>query len=192
MSDNIDPNYYQFPNGAEAVDITRYLTSNGGQAVGYIARATRADGLIKGNPIEDLEKARHFINDEIYRLGGDAEPISKLAKEARAKRPSAAEYKAQVALDQGEPHLVTEITRPVKWLSPADECQVAPGWLLKDSNPDHAIEGGYLKQSFNPKYLQWVYSACNKYGEVWSTNELIINSPHIEFPITLVKQKEKK
>jgi hypothetical protein len=63
-------NHYLMPNGAQVKWITRYLTSNGGQAVQYLARATRLDGLNKhpGNEIEDLEKARDFINDEIYRL----------------------------------------------------------------------------------------------------------------------------
>ena len=62
------PNYYLMPNYVEVKEIARYLTSNGGQAVQYIARATRTDGIIKGNPISDLEKARDMIEDEINRL----------------------------------------------------------------------------------------------------------------------------
>ena len=62
------PNYYLMPNCIEVKEIARYLTSNGGQAVQYIARATRTDGKIKGEPIRDLEKARDMINDEIARL----------------------------------------------------------------------------------------------------------------------------
>ena len=62
------PNYYLMPNCIEVKEIARYLTSNGGQAVQYIARATRTDGIIKGNPISDLEKARDMIEDEINRL----------------------------------------------------------------------------------------------------------------------------
>ena len=62
------PNYYLMPNCIEVKEIARYLTSNGGQAVQYIARATRTDGKIKGEPIRDLEKARDMINDEINRL----------------------------------------------------------------------------------------------------------------------------
>lgn len=62
------PNYYLMPNGVEVKEIARYLVSNGGQAVQYIARATRIDGIIKGNPISDLEKARDMIDDEINRL----------------------------------------------------------------------------------------------------------------------------
>ena len=62
------PSYYLLPNCIEVKEIARYLTSNGGQAVQYIARATRTDGIIKGNPISDLEKARDMIDDEINRL----------------------------------------------------------------------------------------------------------------------------
>ena len=62
------PNYYLMPNCIEVKEIARYLTSNGGQAVQYIARATRTDGIIKGDPISDLEKARDMIEDEINRL----------------------------------------------------------------------------------------------------------------------------
>lgn len=62
------PSYYLMPNGVEVKEIARYLVSNGGQAVQYIARATRIDGIIKGNPISDLEKARNMIDDEINRL----------------------------------------------------------------------------------------------------------------------------
>ena len=62
------PNYYLMPNCIEVKEIARYLTSNGGQAVQYIARATRTDGKIKGEPIRDLEKARDMIDDEIARL----------------------------------------------------------------------------------------------------------------------------
>ena len=62
------PNYYLMPNCIEVKEVARYLTSNGGQAVQYIARATRTDGKIKGEPIRDLEKARDMINDEIKRL----------------------------------------------------------------------------------------------------------------------------
>ena len=62
------PSYYRLPSGIEVKEIARYLSSNGGQAVQYIARATRIDGKIKGEPIRDLEKARDMINDEIARL----------------------------------------------------------------------------------------------------------------------------
>lgn len=69
LPDNpVSPNHYRFPGGAEVIQISEHLTSNGGQAVQYVARATRLDGQIKGNAIEDLEKAAFFIQREIDRL----------------------------------------------------------------------------------------------------------------------------
>lgn len=61
-------NYYQFPGGFEVLDISRHLTSNGGQAVQYVARATRIDGNNKGEVVRDLEKAIDMIADEIRRV----------------------------------------------------------------------------------------------------------------------------
>lgn len=66
--DSIRPQHYKFSNGVEVVDISENLTSNGGQAVQYIARATRIDGRNKQNPIEDLQKALWFIQREIERI----------------------------------------------------------------------------------------------------------------------------
>ena len=62
------PSYYRMPSGIEVKEVARYLSSNGGQAVQYIARATRIDGEVKGNPIKDLQKAKDMIDDEIARL----------------------------------------------------------------------------------------------------------------------------
>ena len=67
-NDPINPNYYQFPSGAETIDITQFLTGNGAQATQYIVRSTRFDKEIKGNPIEDLTKAIWFCEKEIERL----------------------------------------------------------------------------------------------------------------------------
>lgn len=65
---NKKPNYYLLPNGIEVGDVTDYLTSNGGQAVQYIARSCRLDGQHKGERIEDLKKAKDMIDREIKRL----------------------------------------------------------------------------------------------------------------------------
>lgn len=62
------PNYYRLPNGAETVDISEWLTSAGGQAVQYIVRATRTDGVVKEDPVQDLEKSRYWVDREIARL----------------------------------------------------------------------------------------------------------------------------
>lgn len=72
VDDATSPSYYKFPSGVEVIDVTGWLTSNGGQAVQYIARATRLDGVVKAETvtgqIEDLQKAQVFIANEIERL----------------------------------------------------------------------------------------------------------------------------
>lgn len=57
--------YYSFPNGVEAEDICRYLSFNLGNVVRYACRVERMDGYKK---IEDLEKARDYLDNEIERL----------------------------------------------------------------------------------------------------------------------------
>lgn len=71
-NDAINPSHYQLPGGVEVIQISEHLTSNGGQAVQYVARATRLDGKIKGSPVEDLRKAVWFIEREIARLEEEA------------------------------------------------------------------------------------------------------------------------
>ena len=57
--------YYAFPNGVEAEDICRYLSFNLGNVVKYACRAGRKDAKKK---IEDLMKARDYLDNEIKRL----------------------------------------------------------------------------------------------------------------------------
>ena len=57
--------YYGFPNGVEAEDICRYLSFNLGNVVKYSCRAGRKDIKKK---IEDLRKAKDYLEDEIKRL----------------------------------------------------------------------------------------------------------------------------
>lgn len=66
--DAIDPDHYQFPGNVQVIDISEHLSGNGAQVVQYVARATRQDGKIKGDPLEDLRKAAWFLNREIQRL----------------------------------------------------------------------------------------------------------------------------
>lgn len=68
VADAISPSVYQFPNGVEVRDISAHLTSFGGQAVQYIARATRLDGVVKGLPVQDLKKAIQLLEWEVERL----------------------------------------------------------------------------------------------------------------------------
>ena len=73
MTDNINPKHYRgMSNGAEVIDIAENLTYNAACVVKYLARACRIDGDIKGNPAEDLLKARWYINREIERMNSIA------------------------------------------------------------------------------------------------------------------------
>lgn len=62
------PHYYLFPGGVWVRHISAHLTSGGGQALQYIARSTRLDGNIKGDPIENLEKAIQWLEWEKQRF----------------------------------------------------------------------------------------------------------------------------
>jgi len=68
MDDSVNHpvHYTSHPSGVEAIDITRHMNFNLGNAVKYIWRA----GL-KGDSIEDLQKARFYISDELERLSND-------------------------------------------------------------------------------------------------------------------------
>lgn len=66
--DATKPNYYEFPGGIQPLDLSQHLTHAGGSALDYIARSCRADGVFKSDRIEDLEKAKVWIDVEIARL----------------------------------------------------------------------------------------------------------------------------
>lgn len=72
MTDSVNhPSHYTgFSNGAEVIDITENLTFNLGNVVKYVARAGRKTN----DPIEDLRKARFYLNREIERLAKDGSP----------------------------------------------------------------------------------------------------------------------
>jgi hypothetical protein len=74
-SDAINPKYYQFSNGVQLIDITENLNGNGAQAVQYVTRSTRLDGNNKGDVLEDLNKAKWFIDREIQRITPKPEMI---------------------------------------------------------------------------------------------------------------------
>jgi hypothetical protein len=65
---NHPPHYNDHPSGVECIEITEHMNFCLGNAVKYIWRA----GL-KFEQVDDLKKARWYINREIYRLGGDDE-----------------------------------------------------------------------------------------------------------------------
>lgn len=67
MSSVEHPDHYnKHPSGVECIDIVRHFNFNLGNVIKYIWRA----GLKSDNPLEDLEKARFYIEDEVKKLGG--------------------------------------------------------------------------------------------------------------------------
>lgn len=60
---NHPPHYKANPSGVECIQVVEHMTFNAGNAIKYIWRH-----LDKGTPIEDLEKARWYLNREIDRL----------------------------------------------------------------------------------------------------------------------------
>lgn len=65
MSDNVNhPKHYtNHPSGVECIEITEHFNFNKGNAIKYIWRS--AD---KGKEVEDLRKARWYIDREIARI----------------------------------------------------------------------------------------------------------------------------
>ena len=57
---NNPPHYTSHPSGIECIEITRHMGFNLGNAMKYIWRCD-----LKGEEIEDLEKAVWYIQDEI-------------------------------------------------------------------------------------------------------------------------------
>jgi hypothetical protein len=66
---NHPKHYTEHPSGVECIEITEYMNFCVGNAIKYLWRA----GL-KGEQIEDLRKARWYIDREIARLLNDKEP----------------------------------------------------------------------------------------------------------------------
>ena len=62
---NHPSHYTGFSHGAEVIDITENLNFNRGNAIKYLARAGRKDSA---SELEDLMKARWYVNREIARL----------------------------------------------------------------------------------------------------------------------------
>ncbi|MET8702713.1 DUF3310 domain-containing protein [Kitasatospora sp. NPDC004723] len=68
--ENVDavnhPSHYTWlPNGMEVIEITRHFSFVRGNALKYLLRAD-----FKSNTLEDLEKARWYIDYEIRQLEG--------------------------------------------------------------------------------------------------------------------------
>lgn len=69
MADAINPTHYrEHPSGVECIQITEHFNFCLGNAIKYIWRAGR-----KNDYVEDLRKARWYLDREISRLGGNDE-----------------------------------------------------------------------------------------------------------------------
>lgn len=64
---NRPPHYTSHPSGVECITIVRHMTFNLGNAVKYIWRCGQKSSA---STVEDLKKARWYLDDEIKRLGG--------------------------------------------------------------------------------------------------------------------------
>jgi Protein of unknwon function (DUF3310) len=73
VSDKINPSHYRgFSNGAEVIDIAERLNFNRGTAIKYLARAGRKQGEAV---IDDLKKARWYVDREIQRIINDGKEV---------------------------------------------------------------------------------------------------------------------
>lgn len=63
---NHPSHYTSHPSGVETIQVTRHMNFNLGNAMKYIWRA----GL-KGDQVQDLEKAIFYLKDEISRIKGN-------------------------------------------------------------------------------------------------------------------------
>ena len=78
-SDSINPKHYKsHPSGVKCIEITRHMSFNIGNVVKYVWRAR----LKHPDVLEDLKKARWYLDDEIEKLTAEKE---KAAKEHNSK-----------------------------------------------------------------------------------------------------------
>ena len=62
---NHPAHYTGHPSGLECIEVTRWMNFNLGNVIKYVWRAGN-----KGNALEDLKKARWYLDDEIKRREG--------------------------------------------------------------------------------------------------------------------------
>lgn len=60
---NEPPHYRKHPSGIECIQVTEHMSFNCGNAVKYIWRSDH-----KGSKVQDLQKAKWYIEREIARL----------------------------------------------------------------------------------------------------------------------------
>lgn len=67
---NHPPHYNDHPSGVECIEITEHMNFNLGNALKYIWRAA-----LKGKQIQDLEKARWYIDRELKRISENLDTL---------------------------------------------------------------------------------------------------------------------
>ena len=67
MNDRVNnPKHYtSHPSGIEAIQVLEHFNFNLGNVIKYVWRAD-----LKDHPLEDLKKARFYLDREINRIGG--------------------------------------------------------------------------------------------------------------------------
>jgi hypothetical protein len=66
------PHYTQHPSGVECIQITRHMSFNLGNVIKYLWRA----GLKDNAPmLDDLKKAKWYLNDEILRIENEKRDV---------------------------------------------------------------------------------------------------------------------
>ena len=65
---NMPIHYTNHPSGIECIQITEHMLFNIGNAIKYLWRCD-----LKGKPLEDLKKARYYVDREIKRRTSEAE-----------------------------------------------------------------------------------------------------------------------
>jgi hypothetical protein len=75
---NHPKHYTSHPSGVECIEVTEHFNFNKGNAIKYIWRSSD-----KGREVEDLRKARWYIDREIARIlnNADEPPFMKRGKE---------------------------------------------------------------------------------------------------------------
>lgn len=160
MGDNVDkPKHYILPDGTETLSVSRWLSSNGGQAIQYVVRATRTDGVVKENPAEDVRKAIRLLQDEAERFEflegkGQANPdaVHKVIGDLN-------EMAAAYARDTAMPPSVYPPSSPRVWYR---SCDIPLGVKAKDTKGDVFRNDGVIVEVMElGKGCWWEYA---RYG----------------------------
>ena len=77
---NKPPHYTKHPSGVECITITEWFNFNVGNAIKYLWRSDHKNGL------EDLKKARWYIDREITKLESISEIKSKFPENRKIKQ----------------------------------------------------------------------------------------------------------